>query len=475
MTQALKVINFEQNNSEANSNENISPKVKSNSPGTKLLVLASLIFALSVLALYILQNDLLLKNSHVFFLSVISVISFSTFLLGSIRNNEKSYELKIINKNDSASESSEILLNDSIVPYFQLSSEGDFICSNNSLSSLLNLESSNKLNFYSDFIKNDKIKNHIQLKLENKGKLENYRLWVTNQSNKDIYVSMSCKYVNDSKTLEGSLTDITAQHIKEKSIAEEIERLKTQVLIFEKDQNIIDTAKEEATSRLVHDLKSPLNSIFGFLTLIENQHYETDEELAEFSHNAIIAGKRLLNTININFEKERHTNEPVEENDKIHIEENVIEEEIEAKDTILDFTVSDFNVQFGSGPNILLVEDNPMNQQVEIKLLEKVGYNVFAVESGEEAIEQVKTDKFDLVLMDIELLGMNGLEATKEIRSLSQTYKDIPIIAATAKSSMKDREQCLEAGMNDYISKPINISFMKMTIDQWLKKRSSIN
>ena len=467
MSQALKVINFEKNNSEDNSNENIS--LEANSTGTKLLVLANLIFALSVLALYILQIEIIQQYKFIFFMSVLGSISFTTFILGSIINNEKSYELKVINKNDSANESSEILLNDSIVPYFQLSSEGDFTCSNNSLSSLLDLDSSNKLNFYSDFINDDKIKNHIQLKLENKGKLENYRLWVTNQNNKEIYVSMSCQYVKDSKTLEGSLTDITAQHQKEKSIAEEIERLKTQVQISEKDQEIIDTKKKEVTSQLVHDLKSPLNSIFGFLTLIENQHYETDEELIEFSHNTKIAGEKLLNTINVNFEKESSTDETIEENDKTLVGGNATAE-VETKETIIDFTVNDFNVQSDSGPNILLVEDNIMNQQVEIKLLEKVGYNVFAVESGEEAIEQVKTDKFDLVLMDIELPGINGIEATKEIRSLRQTCRDIPIIAATAKSSMKDREKCLEVGMNDYISKPINISFMKMTIDQWLKK-----
>jgi len=471
MTQALKVINFEQNNSGVNTNadEKTSPKSKVNSPLTKLLVLVNLIFALTILATFFYKIELLLLNSNVFFITAISVISFSTFLLGSIRNNEKSYELKVINKDDIANESSEIKLSDSIIPYFKLSSEGSFLCSNKSLTSLLNVDSLSSLNFFNDFVKKNKIKKHILLKLKNKGKLENYRLWLNNNENGKIYVNMSCKYSKDTNTLEGSLTDITSQHTKEKSIAEEIERLKTKILIAEENTTINNTKSFEATSKLVHDLKSPLNSIFGFLTLIENQHYETDEELIEFSHNAKIAGEKLLQTINDKFENEEPEQEIVEEKSQIFNEVlNPVEEE--NKESFLDFTVSDFDVQFGSGPNILLVEDNAMNQQVEIKLLEKVGYNVFAVESGEEAIEQVKTDKFDLVLMDIELLGMNGLEATKEIRSLSETYRDIPIIAATAKSSMKDREKCLEAGMNDYISKPINISFMKMTIDQWLKK-----
>ena len=75
--------------------------------------------------------------------------------------------------------------------------------------------------------------------------------------------------------------------------------------------------------------------------------------------------------------------------------------------------------------------------------------------------------------MDIELKGVNGLEATQKIRLLDESIKDIPIIAVTAHSSMKDREKCLVAGMNDYISKPINITFLKMTIDQWINQAAS--
>lgn len=75
--------------------------------------------------------------------------------------------------------------------------------------------------------------------------------------------------------------------------------------------------------------------------------------------------------------------------------------------------------------------------------------------------------------MDIELKDMNGLDATKLVRNLEQPMCDIPIIAVTAHSSMKDREKCLVAGMNDYISKPINITFLKMTIDQWLNEARS--
>jgi len=70
--------------------------------------------------------------------------------------------------------------------------------------------------------------------------------------------------------------------------------------------------------------------------------------------------------------------------------------------------------------------------------------------------------------------GMDGIKATKMIRKLDSQISQIPIIAVTAHSSMKDREKCLSSGMNDYIAKPININFMKMTIDQWLKRKVEI-
>jgi len=117
---------------------------------------------------------------------------------------------------------------------------------------------------------------------------------------------------------------------------------------------------------------------------------------------------------------------------------------------------------------LLLVEDNPISQSLELRILQEVGYNVEAVSSGREALDALKTRKFDLVLMDVEMDEMDGIEATKKIRSLSGEVAKIPIIAVTAHSSMKDREMCLNSGMDDYIAKPINIHFLKITIDLWL-------
>ena len=112
---------------------------------------------------------------------------------------------------------------------------------------------------------------------------------------------------------------------------------------------------------------------------------------------------------------------------------------------------------------ILLVEDNPISQNLEMKILKEVGYNVEAVSSGHDAIQSVMTGSFNLILMDVEMTDMDGITATKKIRLLEGAVSKIPIIAVTAHSSMKDREKCLAAGMDDYIAKPINIHFLKIT------------
>ncbi len=151
-----------------------------------------------------------------------------------------------------------------------------------------------------------------------------------------------------------------------------------------------------------------------------------------------------------------------------------LEEEIqELKDEIEELTVDTSSGGYKPArKTLLLVEDNPISQSLELKILKEVGYNVEAVSNGTDAIESIKTGRFNLVLMDIEMGDMDGLTATKKISTLTGPVANIPIIAVTAHSSMKDREMCINGGMDDYIAKPINIHFLKITIDQWLNTES---
>ena len=105
---------------------------------------------------------------------------------------------------------------------------------------------------------------------------------------------------------------------------------------------------------------------------------------------------------------------------------------------------------------ILLVEDIPINQRVSAHILQKLGHTVEIAANGREAIAMHDSKEYDAILMDIHMPEMDGLEATKHIRKIEEkTKKHIPIIALTARVLIKDRETCLEAGMDDYISKPV--------------------
>lgn len=120
---------------------------------------------------------------------------------------------------------------------------------------------------------------------------------------------------------------------------------------------------------------------------------------------------------------------------------------------------------------ILLVEDNPVNQKLASMILTKAGYKVTVAENGKIGVElfTATPEELDIIFMDMQMPEMDGYEATREIRRLG--FKDIPILAMTANAMKGDRERCLEAGMNDYITKPIKRDIIFSMLDKWLYHR----
>ncbi len=120
---------------------------------------------------------------------------------------------------------------------------------------------------------------------------------------------------------------------------------------------------------------------------------------------------------------------------------------------------------------ILLAEDNVVNQKIALHIVEKkLGYKTVTVTNGKEAIEQLEKKNYDLVLMDCQMPEMDGYEAARRIRDESSSVRNhkIPVIAMTANAMKGDREKCIEAGMDDYISKPITIEKLADTIEHYL-------
>jgi CheY-like chemotaxis protein len=121
---------------------------------------------------------------------------------------------------------------------------------------------------------------------------------------------------------------------------------------------------------------------------------------------------------------------------------------------------------------ILLAEDNITNQQVALGILKKLGLRADAVANGVEAVKSLEAFPYDLVLMDVLMPELDGLSATRIIRDPKSAVRNhhIPVIAMTAYAMKGDREKCLEAGMNDYVSKPVEPQALMDMLEKWLPK-----
>ena len=124
-----------------------------------------------------------------------------------------------------------------------------------------------------------------------------------------------------------------------------------------------------------------------------------------------------------------------------------------------------------AGARILLVEDTPINQEVALDLLAEAGLEADVADNGKTAVECVQNDHYDLVLMDLQMPILDGIGAAQAIRALPDR-QHLPIIAMTANAYAEDRTQCLNAGMNDYLAKPIEAPRLFATLARWLPKRT---
>jgi CheY-like chemotaxis protein len=130
------------------------------------------------------------------------------------------------------------------------------------------------------------------------------------------------------------------------------------------------------------------------------------------------------------------------------------------------------SLELRENSRVLIVEDNPVNQRVARSLLERMGLRPDIASHGREALEAFERQDYDFVLMDVQMPEMNGLEATHEIRRLLPADRQPTIIAMTASAMAKDRETCINAGMDDYISKPVREEQLHERLLHWQKVRA---
>lgn len=122
---------------------------------------------------------------------------------------------------------------------------------------------------------------------------------------------------------------------------------------------------------------------------------------------------------------------------------------------------------------VLVVEDNPVNRTIAVRLLAREGCQVDAVESGQEAVEACAGADYDLVLMDVNMPGVDGYEATRRIRRLEGAGRHTPIVAVTASAMQGDRDRCLECGMDDYVAKPFSAGRLRELLETWAPRSAA--
>ena len=151
------------------------------------------------------------------------------------------------------------------------------------------------------------------------------------------------------------------------------------------------------------------------------------------------------------------------------------EDKHQKDEVIEDKIITQYSVQeeIKHSVRILLAEDNPFNQKLANLMLTKAGYAVELADNGKEAVVKYTTspEDFDMIFMDVQMPEMDGLEATREIRKWERGLRPplhIPIVAMTAHAMKGDREKCLEAGMDDYITKPIKREVVFETLKRWV-------
>ncbi|MHC4077957.1 MAG: response regulator, partial [Planctomycetota bacterium] len=139
-----------------------------------------------------------------------------------------------------------------------------------------------------------------------------------------------------------------------------------------------------------------------------------------------------------------------------------------------DFKVQRTQTRLSGDPSrpgaasVLLADDNSINQKVAAEMLQRLGCRVEVASDGQQAIEMYRDGGYDLILMDCEMPQVDGFEATRQIRGSEAGDRRIPIIAMTANAMSGDRQRCLEAGMDDYVSKPYRLKDLQATLERWI-------
>jgi CheY-like chemotaxis protein len=206
-------------------------------------------------------------------------------------------------------------------------------------------------------------------------------------------------------------------------------------------------------SKLNHEIRNPLNGVTGLTSLLSESNL-TDEQRG-YVQTIRDCGNDLMAGLNNIFQSAG-----IKTSEKKSTEDKGSDKPTDKPSVKLS---EDFATHYPL--RILVAEDDAMNQQLAVMILKRLGYSADIAPNGKEVLEIVSEKKYDLILMDIQMPEMDGMEATRMIRLCLNTQP--VIIAMTANAMEGDKEACLAAGMDDYISKPVNINELVEMLEKW--------
>jgi CheY-like chemotaxis protein len=208
--------------------------------------------------------------------------------------------------------------------------------------------------------------------------------------------------------------------------------------------------------KLNHEVRNPLNGVSGMSTLLEGTAVNDEQRgyiqsIRNCSRDVMEALNHLFTSAGIGNGEEKQKNDQLK---------------AETKDQPTRGNVKlseEFALHYPL--RILVAEDDKMNQQLAVMILKRLGYSADIAPNGNDVLEMVSEKKYDLILMDVQMPEMDGLEATRMIRLCLSTQP--VIIAMTANAMNGDRDACLAAGMDDYLSKPVNLNELVELLEKW--------
>jgi CheY-like chemotaxis protein len=260
-------------------------------------------------------------------------------------------------------------------------------------------------------------------------------------------------FVQREKKLKQRLGDLATKRNEMKELfnnAEQLNKNLVQENIFEKEQT------EMLVGKMSYEIHNCVNGIIGMTSVLKDTGLNAEQ--AKTTDTIVRCAKKLLESAHGNFDTE-----PVAQNKIINQSNNLGA----TNDAGWGRISHEFVKQFPM--SILVAEDDLINQQLALKLLSKLGYTADIASNGKEALEMVSERNYQIILMDVLMPEMDGFEATKMIRLCLDVQ---PIIVAVTASAMSgDRDKCLEAGMDDYICKPIIIEELAALFAKWSKER----